>query len=181
MGFAVWLLVLAKQIQAAGEIRPSGKADAAIVLGAAVYGREPSPVFAERIRHGIRLYRGGTVRTLIFTGGDGGGGHAESLVAKRIAISSGVPGKHVLTEAVSRTTRTNLLHAHRLMREHGLRSALVVSDPLHIKRALRMSKDLGIAAEGAPTPTSRYRSWRGRMGFLLRELYFYHHYLLTGS
>jgi len=35
--------------------------------------------------------------------------------------------------------------------------------------------------DGAPTPTTRYRSWRSRTGFLLREVYFYHHYLVTGD
>lgn len=33
------------------------KADAAIVLGAAVWGEEPSPVFRERINHAINLYK----------------------------------------------------------------------------------------------------------------------------
>jgi vancomycin permeability regulator SanA len=35
------------------------KADAAIVLGAAVWGNEVSPVFRERINHAIDLYRSG--------------------------------------------------------------------------------------------------------------------------
>ncbi|MGF6354254.1 vancomycin permeability regulator SanA [Paenibacillus sp. 4624] len=43
--------------------------DAAIVLGAAVQGDIPSPVFRERIEQAIRLYKVGTVRNLIFTGG----------------------------------------------------------------------------------------------------------------
>lgn len=48
---------------------PSAKADAAVVLGAAAWGNKPSPVFRERIAHGIDLYRNGTVGKLIFTGG----------------------------------------------------------------------------------------------------------------
>lgn len=40
-------------------------ADAAIVLGAAVWGKEPSPVFRERILHGIWLYDNGYVDFLI--------------------------------------------------------------------------------------------------------------------
>ncbi|MGJ5635024.1 YdcF family protein, partial [Nostoc sp. CALU 1950] len=44
------------------------KADAAIVLGAAVWGEEPSPVFRERINHAINLYKNGSVKTIIFTG-----------------------------------------------------------------------------------------------------------------
>lgn len=43
------------------------KADAAIVLGAGIWGDEPSPVFKERINHGIWLYENGYVNQLIFT------------------------------------------------------------------------------------------------------------------
>ena len=44
-------------------------ADAAIVLGAAAWYKRPSPVFEERIRHGIWLYQNGYVSKLIMTGG----------------------------------------------------------------------------------------------------------------
>jgi hypothetical protein len=44
-----------------------------------------------------------------------------------------------------------------------------------------MAGDLGINASAAPTPTSRYRSWQAKSNFLLRELYFYNHYLVTGQ
>ena len=67
------------------------------------------------------------------------------------------------------------------MRQNGLVTAIVVSDPLHMKRALRMARDLGIEASEGPTPTSRYRSWQAKGSFLLRELYFYHHYMATGQ
>ena len=45
------------------------RADAAIVLGAASWGLTPSPVFRERIRQAVSLYRSGQVRKIIFTGG----------------------------------------------------------------------------------------------------------------
>ncbi len=47
------------------------QADAAIVLGAAVWGEEPSPVFRERINHAINLYKNQDVNKIIFTGGVG--------------------------------------------------------------------------------------------------------------
>ena len=46
-------------------------ADAAIVLGAAVWGNDLSPVFKERINHALELRRTGKVRKIIFTGGQG--------------------------------------------------------------------------------------------------------------
>jgi uncharacterized SAM-binding protein YcdF (DUF218 family) len=178
----LWLSLLAAQIVAEGEPGQSGRADVAVVLGAAVYGDRPSPVFEERIKHAISLYRTGKTRMLLFTGGYGDGArHAEATVGRRYAIARGVPRHAMLTETLSRTTRGNLVQAHRLMRDNGLKTALIVSDPLHMKRAMRMASDLRIRAAAAPTPTSRYRSWRSKAGFLLRELYFYNHYLVTGQ
>jgi uncharacterized SAM-binding protein YcdF (DUF218 family) len=135
----------------------------------------------ERIRHGIRLYQTKQVGKLVFTGGYGkGGSTAESLVARGYALQRGVPAHDILTETVSHTTRENLAEAGKVMHSHRLGSALIVSDPLHMKRAMQMSSGLGIEASPSPTPTSRYRSWRSKTGFLLREIYFYNFYLLTG-
>lgn len=75
----------------------------------------------------------------------------------------------------------NLINAKVLMDETGLKSAIIVSDPLHLKRALVMANDLGIQAVSSPTPTSRYRSLEPKLSFLLREIYFYNHYLITND
>lgn len=48
-------------------------ADAAIVLGAAAYESGPSPVYTERLNHGIWLYQQGYVQKLILTGGTAAG------------------------------------------------------------------------------------------------------------
>ena len=106
---------------------------------------------------------------------------AESEVARDFALRAGVPASDIFIETRSRTTRQNLLEAKRVMDSVGLRTAAIVSDPLHMKRALRMSSDLGIAAVSSPTPTTRFRGWRSRAAFLARELYFYHHYLVAGA
>jgi uncharacterized SAM-binding protein YcdF (DUF218 family) len=178
----LWLALLGWRINAEGAAHSRGTADVAIVLGAAVYGDRPSPVFEERIRHGIGLYKAKRVEKLLFTGGFGeGAGAAESLVARRYALARGIPAEAILTETLSRTTKQNLVEARRLMRAEGLESALIVSDPLHMKRAMRMAGGVGIEAAPSPTPTSRYRSWRSKAGFLLREVYFYNVYLLTGQ
>jgi uncharacterized SAM-binding protein YcdF (DUF218 family) len=181
-GLVCWFVLLGFQIIAAGEGGARPSADVAIVLGAAVYGERPSPVFEERIRHGINLYKEGKVRKLLFTGGRGEGARfAESTVAREYALVRGVPGDAILTEAASRTTKQNLAEARLLMQRHDLGRAALVTDPLHIKRSLRMAEALDIAALPAPTPTSRYRTWRSKSGFLLREIYFYNVFLMTGQ
>ncbi|MXV08070.1 MULTISPECIES: YdcF family protein [unclassified Xanthomonas] len=175
----LWLLGVAIYIVWVGDRDQAAPADAIIVLGAAAYDAKPSPVFEERIRHGLDLYQRGYAPTLIFTGGFGNGARfAESQVARRYALRHDVPADAILIETVSRTTRQNLIEARRLMREHGLHRVIVVSDPLHMARALRLCEELQIDALASSTPSSRFRSFQTRWRFLLQELYFFHRDLL---
>jgi uncharacterized SAM-binding protein YcdF (DUF218 family) len=156
-----------------------GPADAAIILGAAVENGQPTPVFAERIRHGVDLYRRGRVHHLVLTGGIGAGDQlAESQVARAVCLAQGVPPADIAIETRSRSTHENLSEAKPLLAAQGSRRVLIVSDPLHMRRALTLAHDLGIDALPSPTPTSRYVSLGSRARFLLRESYFYGRYLL---
>lgn len=159
-----------------------GRADCAIVLGAAATGSTPSPVFEERIHHAIDLWRAGRISKIVFTGGRAEMvPEAESSVARDFAIAAGIPADAILIETRSHTTRGNLLEARDLMKSNSLRSAVIVSDPLHLKRASIMAADLQLQAVTSPTPTSKYRSLKTQFPFLLREIYFYHHYLIFGK
>lgn len=180
---ALWLAGVAGYILWVGERDQAAPADAIVVLGAAAYDAQPSPVFEARIEHGLALYREGYAKTLIFTGGYGGSRarFSESQVARRYALRNGIPESAILIEARSRTTYDNLVEARRLMFEHNLRRVIVVSDPLHMARALRLSRELGIDALGSPTPSTRFRSWRTRLEFLARETYFFHRDLFGPS
>lgn len=156
-------------------------ADAAVVLGASICGGEPSPVFRERINHGIALWRGGTVRYVLLTGGLAERwGRAESEIARDYAIRQGVPPEVLLVETKSRSTLENMIHARRVMRHNRLRTALIVSDPGHLRRAMAMARDQGIRAWPSPTPTSRFVSPRKKLRFLIREGYGLLRYRIVG-
>ncbi|MES2922753.1 MAG: YdcF family protein [Verrucomicrobiota bacterium] len=178
----IWCIILAALIWSYGTRDHAAKSDCIIVLGAAVHGTHPSPVFEERIRHGIALYRSGYAPTILFTGGIGeGGNHSESSIGRSVATRQGIPVSDILIEERSRTTRQNLSEAETVMRKHGLKSAILVSDPLHMKRAMIMANRLGIDAVSSPAPTTKYRTLRTKLGFLAREIYFFHHYIITGN
>jgi uncharacterized SAM-binding protein YcdF (DUF218 family) len=154
------------------------KADAAIVLGAAVWGNEVSPVFRERINHAIDLYRSGKVRKIIFTGGQGNRNElTEAAAARRYAIENGIPEEDILIEESSHTTYENVVNAKQLAGANGLKKVLIVSDPMHMKRAVAMASDIGLEAYPSPTPTTRYQGWRTQMGSLAHETYYYLGYL----
>ena len=178
----VWCGILGTSIWRYGARDGAAKSACIVVLGAAVQGTIPSPVYEERIRHGVHLYQTGYAPKIVFTGGFGDGqSHSEAAVGRSLAIQLGVPPADILMEENSRTTMQNLVEARTLIQHHGLDSVILVSDPLHMKRAMMMADDLGMVAASSPTPTSRFRSFRTKFGFLLREIYFLLHYVITGN
>ena len=156
---------------AVDETRP---ADVAIVLGAGTFNGVVSPVYQERINHGVWLYQNGYVKKLILTGGYGAGSTvSDAAAAGQYAVSIGMPEADILLEERSAITQENLQYARELMEEAGDETALVVSDPLHMKRAMLLAGDAGIEAYASPTPTSRYRSLKTKAKFLAREVFYY--------
>ncbi len=154
-------------------------ADAAIVLGAAVWDGYPSPVFEERIKHSVKLYHSNRVRQLIFTGSIGEGDtQSEALVAMEYAVNHGVTKSAILLESQSKFTFENLQFAAELMTANPIKTVLLVSDPLHMKRSMMMAKELGIQALPSPTQTSRYKSAHSKIKMLLSESYHYIGYQL---
>ncbi len=177
-GFAVFLALDIYIYSFATDPAP---ADAAIVLGTEAWGDRPSPVFEERIKHAIDLYRSGQVRALIMTGGQGPHESApESFVASRFAVARGVAKADIYCETRSTITYDNLRAAKAIVEQEHLGRVLLVSDPMHMRRAMTMARDLGLDAYPSPTPTSRYRSMGSQMGFLLDEVRVYAGYLPRG-
>jgi len=154
-------------------------ADAAVVLGAAVWTNDVSPVFRERINHAIELYRRGKVHKLIFTGGQGNQNEpTEAAAARAYALANGVPLQDILVEQKSHTTYENVVNAKQLADANNLKKLLIVSDPMHMKRAMTMASDVGLDAHPSPTPTTKYKSLQAQMTELARETVYYLGYLL---
>lgn len=149
-------------------------ADTAIILGAAATDEGVSPVFRERINHGIWLYKNGYVKKLIITGGYGDGNlYSDSYIGKQYAIGQGIPDEAILLEEASTITEENLENAMEVMKNNGYDTALIVSDPLHMKRAMLMAQDKGLKAYTSPTRTSMYKSIYEKTKFSAREVFFY--------
>lgn len=149
-------------------------APATIVLGAAAWGDNPSPVFKERIRHAVNLYQAGTTQKLIFTGGTLRADMAsEGEVGARWAIKQGVAAKDIAYEKTSRDTWYNLKNAHVLLQQEQIHSVILVSDYFHLARAGIMARDLGLKVQLSPTPSSKFNSYSkaDKLKLYLKESY----------
>lgn len=172
-GIAAWRVV-----QFAGK-SADGPADVAVVLGAAAWGNRPSPVYRERINQAMILYRTKRVRWIIFTGGTPKPGYpSEAEVGRKFALEHGIPAAAIMLDTESRTTWENLANARNLIAAAKLDTVLLVSDPLHMRRAMSMASDLGLNAQSAPTTSSRFESWHYWSRFLWRETFLYLAYVV---
>lgn len=150
------------------------QSDVAIVLGAAISDGELSPVFRERINHGIYLYEKGIVNKIIFTGGVGKGEEqSESQTAKNYAIRKEIPEKDILIEETSNYTIENIENAKQMMDSLGFINALIVSDPLHMRRAMKIANYHEIDCLPSPTKTTMYKSTTTKIPQLLYETFFF--------
>lgn len=172
VGGAAWAAFIIVHLFISGQENPQAEGDVAIVLGAAVYTDTPSPVFKERIRHGITLYKTGRVSAIIFTGGLAQGDIiSESEAAKLQAVSSQVPERDIFIESQSTNTFENVRYARDIMNANQFDQAVIVSDPHHLKRASLYANQLGVQHTLDPTPTTRYRGVKTRLVEIIKEGY----------
>ena len=152
----------------------SAPADCIIVLGAGTNGRTPNPVFRERLHHAVTLYEKGYSDVILLTGGySPGNAYSDAAIAGQYLMELGIPEDAILLEEKSTITQENLEYAKEIMDLHDLSTAIIISDPLHMKRSMMMAKDYEIDALPSPTPTTRYQTWRTKLPFLARETFFY--------
>ena len=120
----------------------SARFDVIVVLGAAL-GPEGDlgPLLADRVLAGVEAWRAGRAPRLMMTG------RYEAELMKRRAVKLGVPTAAVLVESEALTTRQNATGCAAIMREHGIRRALVVTQAFHRLRAVAAFRRAGVEAE----------------------------------
>ena len=157
------------------------RVDVILVLGAAQYNGDPSPVFEGRLRHAELLYDEGRADTILVLGGGApGDSSTEAEAGRDWLVSDGVPSASVVASPVGTTTLESLRAAATWMGDRELDSAFLVSDPWHNLRMKRMASDLGIEAYASATWQSAARTEGTRFGGYVRETLAYLYYRFSG-
>jgi uncharacterized SAM-binding protein YcdF (DUF218 family) len=161
------------------EARRIGHVDLIAILGAAQYNGRPSPVFEGRLQQGALLYREGFAsRVLVLGGKQPGDVTTEGDAGRQWLISQGIPAANVFSEPVGNDTLESVRAAVQFMREHGLTTVFLVSDPWHNLRIRRMARDLGVQAFVSATwHSAARRTWTRLTGYS-RETFAYLYYRL---
>jgi uncharacterized SAM-binding protein YcdF (DUF218 family) len=148
-------------VERAGRRDEAQEADAIVVLGAAQYVGRPSPVLRARVDHAVSLWKRGLAPTLILTGGTGvGDTTSEAAVARKYAMSRGVPDRAIVVEIKGRTTSESMRAVARIMDDREQHSVILVSDPFHMLRLSILARRFGLEPYTSPTRTSPITSSR---------------------
>ena len=168
-----WAIV---RISTASSVRPADAtfthADAAVVLGAAVYkdGR-PSRFLRERIEVGVKLYLDGTVDRIIMSGdGNDSSGFGEPNIMRKVAEGMGVPADAIVDDPLGRRhlfiLRQRSRHVRCHERHHGEPGVPCAARGVDLRQhRTRRSRRLPAAvADQVDRPRQRARGSRGRQG-----------------
>jgi uncharacterized SAM-binding protein YcdF (DUF218 family) len=158
------------------------RADVILVLGAAQYGGEPSPIFRGRLDHSALLFEKGFAdRIMVLGSRQRGDQFTEAEAGANYLLGQGVPSEALHTSPEGSTTFESLRGAAREMRDLGWDSAFLVSDPWHNLRIRRMARDLGIEGYVSATWHSAARSQSTRLQGYARETFAYLYYRVFGA
>lgn len=136
---------------------PQPGADAVIVLGCALRGREPSPALAARLDAALDYLAENPQAVAVVTGGRGADEEiAEAQAMAGYLASRGLDRGRILLEDRSASTQENLENAREILAQRfpaGARTVLVTSD-YHLFRASLVAHRLGLRTETLGSPTS---------------------------
>lgn len=158
-------------------------AHAIVVLGGGVVDKQTlSLTSLRRTIHGMRLYRRELAPILVFSGGMAGQDVSEGVLMAQLAVELGVPNDAVWVESQSNDTWTEASEVARLVRPHGVHRILLVTDPLHMRRAIRAFERAGfevlpagweLSVGGNPKPEMRLTLMREVGQEALAQLYYW--------
>jgi uncharacterized SAM-binding protein YcdF (DUF218 family) len=127
--------------------------DAIIVLGSPADGDgNPMPTQLARVTEGVQEYERGAAPRIIFTGAAVANQYVEAEVMAKTAHAQGIPDSAIIVEPQARDTIQNACYSVRIMKQHGWRSAEVVSSPSHLPRAGLIFSHLPIAWRSHSAP-----------------------------
>jgi uncharacterized SAM-binding protein YcdF (DUF218 family) len=131
------------------------QAQAIIVLGAAQYNGEPSPIYRARLDHAVDLYEEGMAEVIVTTGGRlDGDEFSEANAGATYLMAQGVPESALRQEVDGRNTWESLAASARFLEDEGIDDVLLVSDPYHSFRLAQIAGEVGLEAHVSPTDTS---------------------------
>lgn len=173
---------VALRIVQLGQADERSSADAIVVLGAAQYDGDPSPVFQARLDHAAELYRDGVApRILTIGGGQTGDRTTEGAAGAAYLADLGIDRAALTAVGSGDDTLASLRAAEVVLAENGWHSVVLVTDPWHAARSRMMAQDLGMSVRVSPVQEGPSLRAGTAPRYVLRETLGVLYYRLTGG
>lgn len=147
------------------------QSDYAVVLGAQIWGDQPSPTLQRRLNVGLTYLEENPSGILIVSGGQGPDeAYTEAAVMAEYLRQQGADMDRVIQEDQASDTRENLLNSAAIAESMGLDAAhpTVITSEYHLCRAKYIAKTLGLESSGLASPTTPVIL---RLNYQLREVF----------
>lgn len=128
------------------------KFDYIVVLGAAVRGKEPSPMLKERIDSGVKAFELVEV-PLLMSGDSSKTNYRETAVMKQKAMEAGIPEAMIVEDHFGISTYDSIWRLHHLFQG---KKVLVITQKYHLHRAIYLARRFGMEAFGMDAQVIRY-------------------------
>lgn len=138
--------------------------DCILILGAGIWGENPSPMLEDRLLQGIALYQNGVSNKIIMSGDHGKENYDEVNVMKRFAIEKDVKSEDIFMDHAGFSTYESMYRAKDIFKAKKI---LIVTQKYHIYRAIYVAEQLGLEAYGV---NSDPRTYAGQAMRDLREI-----------
>jgi len=123
-----------------------------------------------RAHHAADLYRRGLAPNILPTGGLTGPPPSEAAAMTSVLKADGIPATAITLEEQAHDTVQNIQFSRAIMQAHGWRTAILVSEPNHIKRAAFIATDAGLDFTISPaTDSPGWNTPDARLQNLLRD------------
>lgn len=148
--------------------------DVILVPGARVHeGGRPSHMLIDRLRTAAELFAAGKAPRLVLSGRGGGGADQDEVAAmRRWLLDAGVPASALVDDPLGLRTVDTMRRARGVF---GARTALLVSNPFHVARAVFLGRACGLEVYGVGAPAgfvySRSVLWRNHGREVLARLW----------
>lgn len=139
-------------------------AEAIVVLGAAQYNGEPSPVLRGRLDHAAELWQSGVAPTIVVTGGKQEGDRVgEGYASYDYLRGLGIPESALKVEVDGTNTYEQLSASKVILDDLGAGSSVVVvSSPYHSFRSAAIADEVGLSPHTSPSAEASSLSALGR-------------------
>ena len=139
-----------------GTVADAPRTEVAVVFGAGLWNGEPSPYLANRLNAAAKLYRENRVEVVLVTGDNSRKDYDEPDAMRAYLTRHGVPDGRIVSDYAGFDTWDSCVRAKKIF---GVDRAVLISQGFHIRRAVALCEEAGVASYGVGVAARHDVTW----------------------